>query len=561
MRWRAVVALSLFVFGGCSTVRREPEEARARRGGTFRLIVQNPPETLDPQRIVFLSDWELASLAYEGLTAYGAEPGEIRPALAESWEELDGGRRWIFKLRPNAYFHDDPCFPGGRGRKAVAGDVVYTLERVAHPKTACANWYLFAGKIEGIDDFHSGRAPGIRGVRVLDERRIEIRLTRPYAAFLKLLASQTALIASREAVEYYGSEFGDHPVGTGPFRLVKRTPLEQMLFARHANYWRSDARGVPLPYLDNIDVRIRGEATESVILAAFLKGETYLYPAQQNLYETLRADASMASKFRLAGVIPQAVLRFLGFSLDTGTPLAREARLRRAMLMAFDRTELARQSPQVPLYFADTLAPPFLLKRSRPAPPYDPEAARAVFAQYARELDANPPTLGVNFQSGDIGLLWRSLARLSVRSTIQIRPVKYYEYIVKERPSVFRVAFTPAFLDPEDYYCMFYSKSSDEVNLTKYRNAEYDRTLEAAMAEMNPARRTDRFLELEEMLSRDVPAIYLVHGTPSYVITSPRVHGLTVRFLHPNYTEAWVADPDETNQSPRAPASAPSGEP
>ena len=550
MRWRSALALSLFTLASCSTTRHE-QEGDARQGGTFRLIVQNPPETFDPQRIVFLSDWELASLVYEGLTAYGADPSEILPALAESWEELDGGRRWIFKLRPNAYFHDDPSFPNGRGRKVVAGDVVYTLERIAHPATLCANWYLFAGKIEGIDDFHAGRASTIRGVRVLDERRVEIRLNRPYAAFLKLLASQTALIAPREPVEYYGAEFGEHPVGTGPFRLVRRKPLEQLLFARHGNYWRSDGHGVRLPYLDRIDVRIRLDASESVILAAFLKGETYLFSAQQKLYETLQADPARASKFRLAGAIPQAVLRFLGFSLDTDTPLAREAKLRRAFLMAFDRAALARQSPQVPLYFADTLAPPFLLKRSRPAPPYDPETARAIFAQYSGDLAASPPTLGVNFQSGDIDLLWRSLARLSVRAVVQIRPVKYYEYIVKERPSVFRVAFTPAFLDPEDYYCMFYSKSSDEVNLTKYRNPEYDRILEAAMTEMNPSRRSDRFLELEEILSRDVPAIYMIHGTPSYLIAAPHVHGLTVRFLHPNYSETWVSDPNEPNQSPK----------
>ena len=196
----------------------------------FRLIYQNPAETFDPPRIAFLPDWEMASLIYEGLVGYGDDAAGLRPVLAERWQELDGGRRWIFHLRGDVFFHDDPCFPGGRGRRFTAQDVIYTFERLANPKTDSPNWYLLAGKVEGIDAFHAGRAFSIQGIRMLDDGRVEFRLTKTYASFLKSLATQIGMIAPREAVEYYGSEFGNHPVGTGPFRLARRKALEQYSF-------------------------------------------------------------------------------------------------------------------------------------------------------------------------------------------------------------------------------------------------------------------------------------------------------------------------------------------
>lgn len=494
---------------------------------------------------MFLPDWEIASLICEGLTGQGNVVSEIRPVLAERWEELEGGRRWVFHLRANASFHDDPCFRDGRGRKLSSRDVVYTIERMASAKTDCANWYLFSGKIEGIDDFHAGRASSIGGVKALDDRRVEILLSRPYASFLKILSTQAAMIVPREAVEYYGAEFSNHPVGTGPFRLVRRKPLEQYLLARNARYWRTDAQGGHLPYLDSIDVSIRSDPNEAVQLASLLKGEAHLFAAHQKLYDTLKNDPSHAGKFRLVGALPSLSLRFLGFSLDTGAPLARYPELRRAVAIAFDRKELVRQSPQVTPTLAETLVPSPFLKQARVAHPYDPEAARTIFARHRRDLEAAPPTLGVNFPSDDLNLLRRNLTQAGVRTTLQIRPVNYYEYIVKERPSVFRVSFTPSFFDAEDYYCLFYSKSAREVNLTGYRNPEYDSVLEAAMAEMNPGKRSDLFRRLEEILSRDVPAIYLNHGTPTYLLAAPRVRGMALRFILPDFTEAWLEETDD----------------
>ena len=544
-RWPVSIVVACCVLAGCTSARKEPAQPGVRLGGAFKLVHQNLPETLDPQRIVFLSDYEYAAFIYEGLVGYGDKPTSIQPMLAETWEESEGGKRWIFRLRDNLQFIDDPCFPNGRGRKVLASDVLCTFERIARADTECENWYLFSGKIEGIDDFRAGRASTIRGIRILDDRRIEFRLTKPYATFLKILASPTAYVIPREAVKFYGTDFGKHPVGTGLFRLARWKPLEQIILVRNDHYWRSDMRGAKLPYLDSIDIRYQADAAESVMVAAFLKEETYLLAAQEKLYRTLKEDLLKPDKYQMVGLLPSASLRFLGFSLETASPLARHSDLRRALAMAFDRQLLVKQAPQVNTILADTLVPPIFLNRSLPWYPYDLKGARDIVDTHRMELEESPPILASNYQSDDVMLLQESLTRVSVKSTVRIRPVNYYQYIVTDRPTIFRVSFTPSFFDPEDFYCLFYSKSSRDVNLTGYRNPEFDLTLEAAMVEPDVARRTELFQHLEEILHRDVPALYLFHSTPTYLIAAPFVHGMTIRFILPNLTETWLEPRDD----------------
>jgi oligopeptide transport system substrate-binding protein len=538
--------LIFFVFAGCNP--RQLSTRSVRAGGVFKLIYQSSPDTLDPHQLIFRTDWEIASHIYEGLVGYGDTSSSLRPLLAESWGRYEEGRRWIFKLRDNAYFHDNPCFGGGRGRKVSAGDVIYSFERIARIKGLCPNWILFSGKIEGIDEFSNGRSSRISGVRAIDDRRIEIRLTKPYATFLKVLASSAACIVPKEAVDFYGANFGSHPVGTGPFRLVQWKPLDQMLLSRHDRYWRSGPDGSPLPYLDAIEISLRSDANQSVQLAQFLKGETFLFTAEQRLFESIKETILTLQKYRVAGVIPSSAVRFLGFSLDAPSPFARDAELRRAVAMSYDRRELAKLTPQTNVDLANTLVPPLFLDRHFSWYPYDPDAARKIAAVYQRELEEKSPTLASNFQSGDVELLQQDLSRISVKSTVQIRPAEYFQYIVKSRPALFRVSFVPSIFDPEIYYCLFWSKSPRDFNLTGYRNAEFDRTLESAMIQADESRRRELFAHLEEILHRDVPAIYLHHGSPDYLIVSPFVRGFTIRFLQPDFSETWLENQDEKRQ-------------
>lgn len=538
------------ILAGCAKAPPPQPSQVAHAGGTFRLAYQGAPESLDPLRILFLPDWTIASFVYEGLVGFGETAAELRPLLAESWTGSDSGKRWLFTLRDKVYFHDDPCFPGGQGRKVTSADVLYTFERIAKAAAQCENWYLLSGKIAGIDDFARGRAASIAGIRILDDRHIEFQLTKPYATFLNILASPTAFIVPKEGVEHYGTSFGMLPVGTGPFRLVRWKPVEQILFARNRRYWRNGAQGARLPYLESIDVRFQAESNDYARMTQFLKGESFLLEVQEKLYGNLKTGVLDARKFGVVGIIPTSGVRFLGFSLNAGSPFARHAELRRALALLLDRGQFVKRFADVNILLANTLVPPAFIGRTQDWYPYDVAQARAIVDRYRKEVDASTLTLASNFQAEELTLLQQSLSAVSVRSAIRIVPARYYQFIVGERPTLFRVSFVPSFFDPEDYYCLFYSKSSNDINLTGYRNPDFDRTLEAAMVEPVPGRRSALFRSLEEMLHRDVPAIYLSHGTPTYVVAAPHVQGARLRYLFPDLTEAWLAQNHEAAHQP-----------
>ncbi|MGJ5817659.1 ABC transporter substrate-binding protein [Paludibaculum fermentans] len=543
----SAVGLGVVLVWGCGRTPIPPEAQQPRAGGSLRLIYQTPPDTLDPQAMIFLLDAEIAALPFEGLVGHGVRPGEVRPLLAESWEQSEGGRVWTFTLR-EAWFHDDPCFPAGTGRRVTAEDVRWTLERIARPGAEWPNWYLFAGKVEGLADYHAGRAKTIRGVQVLDERRVRIRLVRPYASFLRILATQAAYIAPREAEAAYGAEYGRHAVGTGPFRLVRWKAAGEIVLVRHGRYWRRDESGARLPHLDSVTIQFRPEASEAGLVAAFLKGETQVLAARRDLLEKL-AQSEGAARWRTAGQTASLAFRFLGFSMDNGGPLARHAELRRALALALDRAALGKTVPAGPVRLAETLAPPQLLGREGQWYSLDPVQAGRLLDKWRPELEQRPPVLASNFDSDDVGLLRRGLGRLGVTAQVRIRPAGYYGYIAKERPDLFRVSFTPSFGDPEDYYCLFYSRSSPDVNLTGYRNAEFDRVLESAMTEMDEARRRELFQRLEQILKDDVPALYLSHGTPLEVATAPQLRGVVVRQYFPDFAAAWLAGSEAVHEN------------
>ena len=109
---------------------------------------------------------------------------------------------------------------------------------------------------------------------------------------------------------------------------------------------------------------------------------------------------------------------------------------------------------------------------------------------------------------------------------------------------MFRISFVPSFFDPENYYCLFWSKSARDFNLTGYKNAEFDRILESAMIQADESKRSELFARLEEILHRDVPAIYLHHGSPDYRIVPSFVRGFTMRFLQPDFSETWLENRD-----------------
>jgi peptide/nickel transport system substrate-binding protein len=528
---------------GCKT--KNPDiQSLNKKESVFKFILSDPVENLDPVNILYSSDGHIASFIYEGLITLGTKLNELEPLIAESWEKFDDGKRFIFKIRKGIKFHNDPCFPSGKGRELTAHDIYSTFERIANNKEETASFSLFRSKIEGINEYHSGKSNSIIGIRVLNNYTIEFRLMKPYVTFLMCLATPLAYIIPKEAVYYYGENFGKHPVGTGPFRLAVWKPLQEMTFVRNENYWQTDQEGNTLPLLD--EIRVRLIPNTALLTSELLKGENYLYFVDEKVLKQLSKEIDFKSKYKLIELNNGLTMRFLGFSIEKINSPISNSNIRKAIALNYDRKKIFEDTSEnfIP---ANSLVRKELLNNiQRNWYSFTPEEAKKVLQNIPNQFKNKRIQILSSFDSKDIREVKKAVDNLGLIASVKIEPIQYYNKIIEERPDIFRVSMFPSFPDPEEYYALFYSKSSTSINLTAYNSAEFDLVFEKSMFEQNKENRTRLFLQLEDIIKRDVPAIFISHEGLRYYIIPNFVEGLKVRYSVPDYRQVWIKDNNET---------------
>jgi ABC-type transport system substrate-binding protein len=253
--FRSLAAGASLLAIGATAQAQSPEDAA--QGGSMIVTYKDDVSTLDPAIGYDWQNWSMIKSLFDGLMDY--EPGttELRPDLAESYEISEDGLVYTFSLRDGVTFHN--------GRPMTAEDVKYSLERVVNPETQSPGAGFF-GMIEGFDALNGGEAEELSGVRVVDDRTLEITLSRPDATFLHVMALNFAHVVPREAVEESGQDFGREPVGTGAYRLAEWTLGQRVVFERNEDYWREG-----LPKLDQITFEIGQEP--NVALLRLQRGE------------------------------------------------------------------------------------------------------------------------------------------------------------------------------------------------------------------------------------------------------------------------------------------------
>src|SRR6059058_1813256 len=167
----------------------------------------------------------------------------IVPSLAKSWTVSGDKTTYTFVLRNDVFFHDDPCFQGGKGRRMTAADVAYSLQRIMDKSVASPGSWIFNSKVDSVNGFTA-----------LNDSIFQLKLLRPYHPILGILSMQYCSILPKEAVEHYGIDFRRHAVGTGPFQFVAWEEGQALVMKKNTGYFEMDGAGNRLPYLDGIKV-------------------------------------------------------------------------------------------------------------------------------------------------------------------------------------------------------------------------------------------------------------------------------------------------------------------
>ncbi|MFN3967142.1 MAG: ABC transporter substrate-binding protein, partial [Endomicrobiia bacterium] len=215
----------IFIFSSCTTKKQTISE------NVIRLPLPTEIKGFDPAYAEDLYSHTLMAQIYETLMQYSylERPYKVEPLLAEEMPEISSdGLTYTFKIKKGVYFQKDPCFK--EKRELTAYDFVYSFKRIADIKTRSTGWWIFDKRILGLNEFREKTKKeekidyekiDVPGLKALDKYTLQIKLTQPYPQFLYVLTMMYTAAVPKEAVEYYGDEFLNHPVGTGPYKLTK----------------------------------------------------------------------------------------------------------------------------------------------------------------------------------------------------------------------------------------------------------------------------------------------------------------------------------------------------
>jgi oligopeptide transport system substrate-binding protein len=504
------------------------------------------------------------SKLYEGLLEYEylARPYTVRPLLAAKMPEIsEDGLTYTFPIKKGVRFHDNPCFPGGKGRELVAEDFVYSWKRLADSNNKPKGYWVFEGRIVGLDEFHkkSGEGPidysiEVEGIKALDSHTLQIKLTEPYPQLMWILTMDYTFAVPREAVEYYGDEFLNNPVGTGPFLIKSWKRNYRIEYVRNPHYHGDrypshgepgdkeagllEDAGKPLPLLDRVVEYV--VADESTDWLMFLSGQLAasgisrsnfdaVINQQRDLNETLSARGIRLYK------TPRMFTTYLGFNMTdpvvgmSDDPAANERRkkLRQALSCAVDMNKWVE-------FYNNRMIP-----ASGPIPPgvagYDPnkplpyafdlERARKLLAEAGYPEGRDPATGKRLTITMEIGSAADPESRQSVdllasffnKLGIEFKPSynnwpEFLKKLERKQVQMYQLGWIIDYPDAENFLQLFYSKNaSPGPNHSNYSNPEFDKLYDKIRTMQDTPERTAIYQQMSDIVIEDAPWIFLTH--------------------------------------------------
>jgi len=340
----------------------------AQQSGTFRsamrtgCVEQGTLHTTCGHR---LDETVLQGLVHIKWTGEG-----VQPMLAESWATPDGGKTFTFKLRSGVKWHDGTPF--------TAKDVVFSLNLYANPKVA-SPWAVKLSSVAGYDDFKSGAASELRGVKAIgdDTVRIELSTAQPAWVELQLIAISIVpehILGKFAPQDIVGNKFWINRVGTGPFIWKEYQSDRYIEVVRNQNYF------LGAPKIDRIVYQIYKDVPSIVTALETQEVDAMSYEGGGIPVSEL----SRLQKLQHLTVLPKfsaGLPTYLQFNLADAR--FADARVRQAMLYAIDRSAIIETIKGGAGELSNTLFPQAWARpeSGMESYTYDPEKARRLLKE------------------------------------------------------------------------------------------------------------------------------------------------------------------------------------
>jgi oligopeptide transport system substrate-binding protein len=504
--------------------------------------------TLDPAYASDQSATWMCAQIFNGLLEFDTVLG-LQPSLCRTWEITDSGRTYTFHLRDDVWFHKSPLLGPDSTRKMVASDVEYSFTRICEPAVAAKGFWIFNGKVEGVETFREGKSAQISGFQAPNDSTFIIRLQKPFAPFPNLLAMAYASVVPKEVVAFYGKDFRSHPVGTGPFRFKSWNENVSLILLKNERYFERDAQNQPLPYLEAVHVRfIRERLSEFVELCQgnldFVNGIDK--STKDEVFDSkgdIRQRYQEQFKF---DIHPQLNTEFIGILVDSTMPAAQnhpltDRRVRQALNYGIDRQALADYVLNGKGYPANSgmvpMGMPGFDATAVKGYHFDPDRAAELLAEAGFPGGKGIPVLSLKsnpaFQA-PMEFVQKSWERLGLTVTIDnMDGAALRESAGKGEINLWRAGWIADYPDGENYLGLFATAQipPNGPNRMRFSSAKFDSLFAAAESEPRDSIRFQLYQEMDRLMLDEAPVVLLYYDKIVRII-SPKISGFTTNAIN-----------------------------
>jgi len=504
--------------------------ASAQSVNELRFCLRAEPKTFDPLKVDDDASLTIRYLTGGVLVRANRQTQALEPELAESWKLSKDGKQITFKLRRGIRFSEGSPFS--------AEDVAFTVTRLMDPALHSSTG----------DAFRSSK--GTVATKILSPNQISITFSAPVIGLAGLF-DQVAIMSSHAS--------NKEAAVLGPFMVAEYKPGASVLLKRNANYWKKDAQGRQLPYLDSIRLDI--QPNRDVEVLRFKRGELDLINSIDTEYFD-RLAASSPAVVHDAGASLDS--EFMWFNQVANAPIAeykrnwfRSTNFRRALSQAINREDLSRvvfNRHAQPGVGPVSPANKFWFNSHLKAESYRPDAAVQRLQGDGFRLQngtlhdkgGNAVEFSIVTNAGNkyrermAAMIQEDLGKIGVKVNVVTLdfPSLIERIAQKFNYEAAILGFQNVDLDPNGQMNIWLSSAENHAWNPQQKGpetsweAEIDHLMRAQASSADPKKRKEAFDRVQEIVAEQAPFIYLVNKNALSAV-STSVEGATPVILHP----------------------------
>jgi ABC-type transport system substrate-binding protein len=469
-------------------------------------------DTLNPQEQTTVLIMNMCALLYDTYL-YLTPEGKLEPHLVTKYEVSPDRLTWTLHLREGVKFSDGTPF----NAKAMK----LSFDRALDPKRRVPLRFV---------------VDMVKECEVIDDSTVQLKLKYPYAPFDQYLSVVTSATISPAAIEKYGDDIRNHPVGAGPFKLSEWVKGDRIVMVRNDDYWG------PKPTVEKIIWRIVPDPVAREIMLRNGQIDICYKPPPPDV-ATLKADAKIKVDMPLD-------TRTIFMALRCDQPALKDKRVRKAFNYAVDKKGIVKRILFDDAQPMDGPVSPMLFGYARMERQYDynPDKAKQLLKEanfdFNQTIRLATPEGRYLFDTQVAEAVQAYLQAIGVKVELRVYEWRTYMAAVhkEEHPEmdVALLGWGPSAMDADGtLYGQFHTSVIPPKGLGSafYSNPEFDKIMEESRLEQNPEKRKALLVQASKIVWDDCPWLWL-HVEKFVIAYSSKIQNMPVtptEMFYPTY--------------------------